>query len=268
MPKLRSAQPCPELRPYVRAYAQRNFETADPITVEPVPAQLEQVLNFELGILPGVHHREYRVSSETWIGGSQTCFPGHMRLVPGVESFAIFFQPAGWSQLFKVPMREITNRIFDAKSVLGHCMRALWNRLGESSSFERRVAIVEQFLLTRATSPAIQNVIAAAVTQLFHQHGGVRISTLAFECSRGLRQFERQFQRDTGASPKMFARVARFKAALDAKLACPKRTWLDIAHSFGYFDQMHMIHDFGTLGRSTPKQLLAEMGDVRPPALA
>ena len=59
-----------------------------------------------------------------------------------------------------------------------------------------------------------------------------------------------------------------FKPLLMLNLASPKRTCLDIAHSFGYFDQMHMVHDFGTLGRSTPAQLLAEMGDVRPPALA
>jgi len=84
----------------------------------------------------------------------------------------------------------------------------------------------------------------------------------------GLRQFERRFHEETGVPPKVFARVARFQAALDAKLASPERTWLDVAHSFGYYDQMHMIHDFQSLGSNTPTQLLVQMGDVRPPALA
>ena len=66
----------------------------------------------------------------------------------------------------------------------------------------------------------------------------------------GLRQFERSFERDVGVSPKSFARIARFQSALDAKLVSPQRTWLDIAHSFGYHDQMHMIHDFEALGRT------------------
>jgi len=110
MPTLRSAQPSPELRPYVRAYAQRNFDRTDLFVVEPVPAQLEQVLNFELGTLPGVRHRQYEISATAWIGGAQTSFPGYMDLYPGVESFAIFFQPTGWSQLFATPMREVTNR--------------------------------------------------------------------------------------------------------------------------------------------------------------
>jgi methylphosphotriester-DNA--protein-cysteine methyltransferase len=67
--------------------------------------------------------------------------------------------------------------------------------------------------------------------------------------------------------PKVFARIARFQSAMDAKLASPARTWLDIAHSFGYYDQMHMVHDFQRLGRNTPTQLLLQMGDVRPSAL-
>jgi AraC-like DNA-binding protein len=240
----------------------------DLAAVEPVPAQLEQVLDFELGVLPGVWHRNADVSTEVWIGGAQTSFPGYMELYPGVESFAIFFQPTGWSQLFSIPMGEFTNRIHDATLVIGDCVRVLWNRLGESSLFEHRVAVIEQFLLNRASCAIREGGIAAAATYLFKQHGAIRVSSLAHRESIGLRQFERRFQQETGASPKAFARVARFQAALDAKLASPTRTWLDIAHSFGYYDQMHMVHDFESLACNTPTQLLAQMGDVRPPALA
>lgn len=267
MPSLQSARPRTELLPYVRAYAQRRFSRADPFLVEPVPAQLEQVLNFELGILPGVRHREYEIASKAWIGGAQTSFPGHMHLSPGVESFAIFFQPAGWSQLSGVPMSEITNRIYDASSVVGPCVTALWSRLGETSSFQQRVAIVEDFLLGCTIHKAPHDRIALAARYLFREHGCVRISTLDRRDSLSLRQFKRLFRRETGISPKAFARVARFQAAVDAKLAHPKRTWLDIAHSFGYYDQMHMVHDFESLGRNSPARLIAQMGDVRPPAL-
>ncbi len=268
MQTLVSRYPRPELSLYVRAYAQRVVNADDPALVECVPAQLEQVLNFELGILPGVRHRECDISgAAAWIGGAQTAFPGYMYLSPGVESFAIFFQPAGWSLLFKVPIREITNCIADANSVMGSCTRSLWNRLGGLSAFEQRVSIVEEFLLQRAASAMAQDRITAAANLLFHRHGCVHIATLADSHSLGLRQFERRFEREIGASPKAFARIARFQAALDAKLASPKRTWLDIAHTFGYYDQMHMIHDFEKLGRTTPTALLTEMGDVRPPAL-
>jgi AraC-like DNA-binding protein len=267
MQLLMSTHPRPELRPYVRAYAQRVVGMTDPVSIESVPAQLEQVLNFELGTIPGIFHREGWLADVAWIGGAQTSFPGYMELRPGVESFAIFFQPAGWSLLFKVPICAITNRIADATAVAGSSMRALWNRLGEATAFGSRVRIVEEFLFDRLSFVSTQDEIAATANYIFHRHGAVRIPELASAHSLGLRQFERRFERETGVPPKAFERVARFQAALDAKLASPQRTWLDIAHSFGYYDQMHMIHDFEKLGRSTPSQLIAQMGDVRPPAL-
>jgi AraC-like DNA-binding protein len=267
LPTLNSAQPQPALRHYVRAYAQRQVNAGDPWLVESVTAQLEQVLNFELGIPPGVRHRNFQVTSSVWIGGAQTSFPGYMHLWPGVESFAIFFQPAGWSVLFGVPMGAITNRIYDATSVMGPVISALWNRLGEASLFEERVAIAESFLLSCTLRRPTEDRIMAAITYLFRQHGIVRIPTVSQRESLGLRQFQRLFRRETGMSPKVFARVARFQSALDAKLAAPRRSWLDIAHSFGYHDQMHMVHDFESLGRESPTQLIAQMGDVRPSAL-
>ena len=268
MPSLKSAQPSPELRPFVRAYAQRTIDCTDVSVIEPVPAQLEQVLNFELGVMPGVRHRQYEIFHRIFIGGAQTSFTGYMDLHPGVESFAIFFQPAGWSQLFSIPMCEITNHVYDASAMMGSLVRELWNRLGAARSFESRVAIVEEFLLKQVAFATTQDKIAAAANYLFHMRGAITIPKLASRDSLGLRQFERRFLRETGASPKIFARVARFQAALDARIASPNRSWVDIAHSFGYYDQMHMIHDFEKLGRHTPTHLVTQMGDVRPPALA
>ena len=51
---IKSSVARPELRPYVRAYAQRVCEKADPAFVISVPAQLEQILNFELGVMPDI----------------------------------------------------------------------------------------------------------------------------------------------------------------------------------------------------------------------
>jgi AraC-like DNA-binding protein len=264
---LRSALPCPQLRPYVRAYGYRKWESTDLTIYQPVPPQLEQVLNFELGLMPGVLHRQGPVSSRIWIGGAQTVFPGHLCLYSGVESFAVFFQPAGWSSLFRTPIHEFTNRIYDAPSVVGSELHSLWNRLGEPPSFERCVAIVEEFLVKRVSRAVDPNGVTEAVTYIFQHHGAVSVSSLAKRQSIGLRQFERKFQEGTGVSPKVFARVARFQAAVDAKLARPHRTWLDIAHTFEYHDQMHMVHDFRNLGLNTPSGLILGMGDVRPPAL-
>jgi AraC-like DNA-binding protein len=267
MSSVQSARPRFELAPFVRAYAQRIVSPPDRPWTESVPAQLEQVLNLEFGLLPGIRHRGWDVSNSVLIGGAQDGFSGTLHLLPRVESFAVFFWPSGWSQLFNIPISEITNRFYDATLVHGPSIRILWNQMGEARCFARRVEIVEDFLLGQLSSAMPDSKISLAAKYLFRQHGAVNIQALGRQSVLSLRQFQRAFRSEVGMSPKVFARIARFQAALDAKLANPARTWLDIAHSFGYYDQMHMIHDFEHLGRNTPTQVLVEIGDVRPSAL-
>jgi AraC-like DNA-binding protein len=191
-----------------------------------------------------------------------------MHLRGGIESFGIFFSPTAFMHLFGIPGSDLTNFQGDPEGMVGHSIRPLWNRLGETSSFEDRVLIAEDFLMYRAAHTRSGSTMVAIAEYIFHHHGAMNVADLAYECSIGVRQFEREFRRHTGTSPKTFARIARFQAALDTKVSAPQRTWLDIAHCFGYYDQMDMIHDFETLGRSCPTQLIAQIGDSRSPALA
>jgi AraC-like DNA-binding protein len=261
-----SAQPCHQLRPFVRAYAQRLCDRSAIPVVEYVPAQLEQIINFEFGNMPGIRHQNKMLCNAILLGGAQRSFSGQLELRPGVESFAIFFQPTGFSTLFGVPMSTISNQFDDATAMVPG-FRSVWNRLGEAKEFASRVNIVEQWLLTRAATGLSFDDVTLTAQYLFRRRGAIRISELARLNGVGVRHFERTFKRETGFSPKAFARVARFQAALDARAASPTRTWLDIAYSFGYYDQMHMVHDFKTLGRDTPTNVITQMGDVRPNAL-
>jgi AraC-like DNA-binding protein len=270
MHQLRNARPCLELRPYVRAYAQRQTGIADPLVIEVTPAQLEQILEFDFGSTFDIWHSDgrHQVCDEINIVGSQTSF-ARVQFASRVESFAIFFQPTGFWRLFGVPPSELADRGgTDATAVLGSSVRMLWNHLGESLSFEDRVRIAESFLLDRLARALHTSHITLAADYLFYVHGTVRIVDLARANGLGLRQFERLFLRDLGIAPKVFGRIARFQAALDTKIAHPIRSWLEIAHALEYHDQMHMIHDFEKLGGTAPSKFLAQLGNMRPPALA
>jgi AraC-like DNA-binding protein len=269
MHTLKTARPRTELSPFVRTYAQRNIAQSDPLVSESVPAMLEHILAFELGEPVDIWHLDgrHQVSSVAALCGAQSRFAAQMGSRPGTQSFGIFFQPAGFWHLFGIPMHALTNRAEEADSVVGSVVRCLWNRLGESASFEERVQIAEEFLLKRIFQVSVQSRIALAPNYILQRHGAIRMTELADRANLGLRQFERQFRCEVGISPKTCARVARFQTALDAKIACPARPWVDIAHAFGYHDQMHMIHDFEKLGRDSPAQLIAKLGDNRPPGM-
>jgi hypothetical protein len=223
---LKVRQPRLELRPYVRTFVQRRIDAAIPLIVQPTTAQLEQILAFDFGtpvemLYPDKPIR--RVGAHS-VGGAQTRFACHMHLRGGTDSFGIFFSPTSFTHLFGIPASELTNHSGDAEGMVGHSVRVLWNRLGEAASFEQRVLIAEEFLMYRALRASREGTIVAAAEYIFRRHGAVKIADLAYKCSIGMRQFEREFRLQTGTSPKTFARVARFQAALDAKVAAPQRT--------------------------------------------
>lgn len=271
MHTLRTTQPCEALRHYVRAYAQRQTGARNLVVVESCPAQLETILHFELGNRIDIWYSDGRhlISDSINVVSCHTTFAAHAELKAGVESFAIFFQPTGFWRLFGVPISELTDRGgMEGTGLLGSSIRTLWNSLGEMPSFDGRVQLTEQFLLSRLNYVETASGLTSAADYLFRMHGCISIPHVAEHAGIRLRQFERQFLHDFGMRPKVFARVARFQAAVDKKIAQPTCSWLDIAHYFGYHDQMHMIHDFKKLGGDAPTEFLERLGNMRFPALS
>jgi AraC-like DNA-binding protein len=266
MQSLHSARPHAALQSFVRAYAQRTYVLHEP-TTEPSLPSVDPVLVFLFGAgfkvcFPGggivtPHHAT--------IVGANLRFGTNLRLNGKVDLFAIFFQPAGFTDLFGVPGRHITSAYHDASAVFGSAS-SLWEQLAEANSFAYRVRVAEAYLLAQlATAPVVHNRHAA--NEILSRRGMIRIRLLAHDYGVSVRQFERDFIKTVGATPKSFARVARFECALDAKIANPARTWLDIAVALGYSDQMHLIHDFKGMSGNSPEALLKILGDARPPAL-
>jgi transcriptional regulator GlxA family with amidase domain len=89
--------------------------------------------------------------------------------------------------------------------------------------------------------------------------GSVRVSELARQTGLGIRQFERRFAREIGISPKLYARIVRFEAALQRRAVSPTTRWTEIAHALGYHDQMHMVHDFTRLSGDSPEAIARQL---------
>jgi AraC-like DNA-binding protein len=60
--------------------------------------------------------------------------------------------------------------------------------------------------------------------------------------------------------------VARgINAALKAKMTAPGRLWTDIAHEFGYYDQMHMVRDFERFADESPSTFVRRLRAMSAP---
>jgi len=268
MHKCLSALPCPALRPYVRAFAQREISSLTPDIMQPVTANLESILqlDFKRSLIVEYANGVSELSRPISIIGPHTHNRAWIRLRGPVESFGVFFRPLALWQLFHIPTGLLVNRAYAADSVLGKEVLSLRQRMAEDASFEERVRLVEEYLLPRVAKVLGRTEVVSTALHILDCRGAPSVAMLADHSALSVRQYERRFLHEIGMPPKLFARIARYQLALDSKLAFPSRSWLKIAHEFGYHDQMHMIRDFQSLSGSSPSRILLQLGDMRPAA--
>ncbi len=225
------------------------------VSLQPVPARSPQILEFMFGT-PYQVHRMDRGSTENVrpvaLVGARTSRSVELILSGAVDAFTIVFQPGAFSTLFRIPAAELTNGDFNGADVLGHRIGELYARLGEVSAFPDRVRVADSCLTAIQPVSESLGAIARSALAMIQASGSVRVSELARRAGLGMRQFERRFDREIGVSPKLYARIIRFEAALQRRAVSPTTRWTDIAHDLGYHDQMHMVHDFTRLSGDSP----------------
>ena len=254
--------PSPSLEPFVRFYTQREVNIRGAAVVHPVPARACPMIEF--GFCDPMDVIDYkqrmrRTSPNAVVVGPQTYRRVDMHLQGSLHSFVIMFKADGIHRLFSIPMDEMTDRDHDAHSVLGSFVSQARQSLGECKSFAERVSLVEKLFLQRSLRATDVDGISAAANRILLTGGRVAIPTLAGLAELSLRHFERRFIRQVGVRPKLFARIARFEAALERKARFVSQSWTDVAHEFGYYDQMHMVHDFAEFTGGTPSEALAQL---------
>ena len=265
MPLSQFSRPTRCLEPFVRFYIQRDVRLGGATVVHPVAARPAPMIVFDFNDPTNILHyaqNEVQKSPRAVVVGPQTYRRLEMQLRGALDTFVIGFQPDGIYRLFSVPTSELTNFDCEAHSVLGSMITKLGERLGNAKSFAERVQFVEEVLLPRALLSGGRDGISAAAHGIILASGRARIPDLASKAGLGIRQFERRFLLQIGMRPKLFARVARFEAALEYKARFGNRSWADVAHSFGYHDQMHMVHDFAEFTGATPSETLNQLEGV------
>jgi AraC-like DNA-binding protein len=92
--------------------------------------------------------------------------------------------------------------------------------------------------------------------QIYAANGDVRVTSLAEKTYRSVCQFERQFKKYLGLTPKAFARLIRFETARNCLTKATDLQFSGIASQLGYFDQSHFINDFKLFANYTPREFL------------
>ena len=180
-----------------------------------------------------------------------------------VQTVAARFKPGAAAHFFQLPLCELN----DGRTALDQLWgRELAARLGDALWSDplpdaQRVAILQDYLLRRLRAgPPLRapGVAQHAIAAIEGAHGQVRVEGLARRLGVSRQTLALQFRQQVGISPKLFARICRFRAASQGLQAWPGQPdWAQVALQYGYFDQSHLIHDFQDFAHSPPDAWLA-----------
>lgn len=172
---------------------------------------------------------------------------------------AVGFLPGGMHRLLGVPMQEMLDRPFDATLFLGKEIEEVNGQLSEAKDLNKMVEIVQLYLLQKVKKLKRLLPVDQVISQMIQKRRLLSVDQLAQEACVSTRQLERQFKERIGLSPKLYTRLMRFSRAWYMREKDSEVTWLEIAHSCGYADQMHMIRDFRDFVGVTPTILQADL---------
>jgi AraC-like DNA-binding protein len=179
-----------------------------------------------------------------------------------VRTVAVRFKPGAAGAFLGVPLHPLT----DARAGLAELWgRSLADRLDDALWTDdlddvQRLRLIEAALLRRLAGTETDRAAMRdgtlglrAVAAIEAAHGAVPVAALADTLGVTRQHLALQFRQQVGITPKLFARICRFRRAL-ALLRDPRHAsdLAALASECGYFDQSHLIRDFRDFADGTP----------------
>lgn len=180
-----------------------------------------------------------------------TTAPRQAALVAGAVYFGLRFRP-GAAHHF-LDLRELSVLTDNDAPALLRRDRGLAFRLEQEREFDARADLVAEHLRRLAAEADAPDLAESAAQAIAARRGQVRIEDLALSFGVTRRHLERQCRRDLGLSPKMLARITRFRHAAALLGSGQVRSGADLAAACCCVDQAHLIREFQEFAGSTPK---------------
>lgn len=236
----------PSLRAVVSGFSQRRFADAKAPAIA-LPARTDGFIEFYLA--EPYHVRPAQAGPQRQRLPVTTLVAPHMR--PGTElfirgridTFTMHFTPTGCHRLFGCDLRPLSDRGVPAVDVLGPALRGLHDALAAQADLAGRIVVAQNWLAHRLLKARPADAIDAAAQVLADATRPAKLADLAAHAGCSERHLSRALGQRLGVAPRLYARLARFQAVLQAHQAHPALPISHLAQMAHYFDHAHLVRD-------------------------
>ena len=172
---------------------------------------------------------------------------GQLHVGGNFRNIGVCFQPTALKPVFGLNANELTGQ----NICIGNLAKtSLTEQLLNSGSVQQQVSRLSDFLQVHALRYQEPDKKADYATAALQQ--GKRLPQVLHDLNLSERSLERIFLSHVGITPILYARICRFQSSLALLQQGKYRSLTTIAHSLGYFDQSHFIHDFKLFSGASP----------------
>ncbi|MBN9522229.1 AraC family transcriptional regulator [bacterium] len=165
----------------------------------------------------------------------------------------VHFRPGRAVPVLGLPASEVTDAHVDLETLWGPTAAELRERLCAAATPAERFAVLEDVLLGRLCRARPRHgAIPVALDALERADAVVTVRDLARRVGLSQRRFIQLFTAEVGLTPKLYGRVRRFQRARELVRMATEPDWAAVAVACGFFDQSHLIRDFGEFSGLSP----------------
>ena len=169
----------------------------------------------------------------------------------------VSFHPTGLYRLLKIPMQRTVNTGLNAVDFFPDEIEDLNSILSISNSYDEMIETVSDFMDRQIMKGIIpEEIIDAIARKMLDPMLKHSVPEWASMACLSVRQFERNFTKRVGLSPKMYTRIVRFENAMKIKNQTPEKSWSDIALECAYDDSSHLLREFRQFADFPPGTLI------------
>jgi len=170
------------------------------------------------------------------------------------------FHPPGAWVILGQPLASLTDLTADLHDILGSTAGELAGRCHDARDARARIRRAVTWLCERlhrsTTGPRLDPAVRWVAGRIVAARGIVRIDALRAQAGLSAGRLAAAFLEQVGVTPKRYARIHRFRRALDILHRGPS-SLSDVALRAGFYDHPHMDAEFRQLAGLAPREFLA-----------
>ena len=204
-----------------------------------------------------------RLFKRAWVSGMQrewlTVTPQYDPSEPSYL-LSVRMPPLGAYRVLGMPLAKVAQDVLELDEILGNEVHGLHQRLGETADPAMQFDLLCDFTRSRLAASRVR--LSAdtqiAVDILARTAGcATAIEDICKHLSVSRKHLCDLFDAHIGLSPKVYARMLRFRRVVDLVQAGRVSHWSRVALSCGYYDQAHFNRDFREFAGMSPSEFAA-----------